>query len=189
MTLVARLRFEVARRPWIRWLVVIAIAIGAGHIARTAMVDLDRERRQWGDSRVVMVADVAHLPGDRIHAHRVELPLAALPDGAVDELPDLAVAKRHLTEGAVVVASDLTGTTGPASAADDGSGVVAIGVADSAPQAGARVQVVAEGVVLADAATVVAVSDLTVYVAVPLAAAPIVAEAAHRSTAALVYLP
>ena len=189
MRLAPRLRFEIARRPWIRWLVVVTIAVGVGQITRTKLEDLDHSRTQWGESRVVMVADVAHVPGDRVQAHRKELPLAALPDGALDALPPGATTKRHLVADEIVGADDLTDITGPASTADPGTGVVALGLSDTAPEVGVPVQVVAEGVVLADSATVVANIDGTIYVAVPIETAPIVAAAAHSNTATLVYLP
>lgn len=190
MRLVARVRFEIARRRWIRWLVVAALALLAGRAVYASTSQLDRARSEWGTRRTVLVATVAHRPGDDVRADRRELPVVAVPDGAIDRVPDGAVARRHLAPGEVVLAADLAGHDRPGSLA--GPGEVVVGLPSrtgGCPLPGSSVLVVAEGVVLVERGTVVGADAHSCEVAVEESSAPAVAEAARRDTAALAVVP
>jgi hypothetical protein len=190
MRLAVRARYELARRPWIRWLFVIGLAAGAAHLVRREISHLEQAQREWGDSLTVLVAEVPHEPGDTIRAAATELPVAALPDDALAELPDGARTKRHLVAGEILVAQDVTGSSGPAATADDGDAVVL--VPHRTPitlEAGLRVRIVGDGVVLAETGTIVSSVGEIAFVAVPEESAPIVAEAVRNDVATLVFLP
>ena len=92
--------------------------------------------------------------------------------------------------GEVVVAADLAVADGPAALADPGT--LAVGITDPLAhdvRIGLEVQVVSEGVVLADGARVVGVAEEVIFVAVQAQAAATVAAAAHDSAASIVFVP
>lgn len=59
----------------------------------------------WAERREVWVADQALAPGQPVLARRVELPLAAVPDGAVVDVAEL-VAVQYVGVGEVITAVD-----------------------------------------------------------------------------------
>jgi len=194
MNLAVQARRLVARRPWIYWVacVIVAAAVAmlvAGHVAR-----LDAARRSWADTGRVLVATGDHVPGDRLQAHTVDMPLAVLPPDAVDPtsqaIDDRAIVRQRVSIGEVVVAADLAVADGPAALADPGT--LAVGITDPLARdvrIGLEVQVVSEGVVLADGARVVGVAEEVIFVAVQAQAAATVAAAAHDSAASIVFVP
>jgi hypothetical protein len=190
MHVAARARLVLARRPWIYWAVVAVLAVVAAAIVQAQMRSIATERARWGESRTVLVAAHQHEPGDALVATPVELPVAALPADVLDELPDGAVVRQRLATGEVVTGLDVTARAGPASLAEPGTVVVAL----SDPLArdvtiGLAVQVSADGLVVADDATVTAVVDDVVFVAVRERDGPSVAAAAQQGLASLLYLP
>ena len=53
----AMVRRVLARRPWIYWLVVAAVAAGCAIATASVLGGVDDERARWGDTAVVLVAD------------------------------------------------------------------------------------------------------------------------------------
>ena len=109
MHLVARARHVVARRPWLYWLVVVALAGGVGLITAGAVAEIDDARRSWGETRPVLVAS-------RTSPRRC----TRRPDRACGRVrcrcspttpstarrPD-AVARQHVAAGEVLVDADV----------------------------------------------------------------------------------
>jgi hypothetical protein len=148
------------------------------------------ERDRWGTTRTVLVASRPHEPGDPVVAEAEAVPLAAVPDEALSEIPGGAVVRQRVASGEVFTELDVSNRPGPAGLAEVGTVVVAL----SDPLArdvvtGLAVQVSADGVVIADSATVTSVVDDVVFVAVNERDGPIVAAAAHQGAASLLYVP
>lgn len=190
MHLAPRARLLLARHPIVYWLLVTGLALLIAAMARNRLEAVDRARQRWGDPATVLIATTDMAPGDVPDLRRVDLPAIAIPDDAVDELASDAVVRRHVSSGEVLVAADLTVGRGPAAHAHAGTAIV--GISDPlAPldEVGVDVSIVAEGVVLAERATVVAQAGEVTFVAVPVTDAPAVAAAAQTRVAALVFLP
>lgn len=190
MHVAARARLVLARRPWIYWLCVAALAALVAVSVNDRLAAIERERDGWGTTRIVLVADGFHDAGDTVVARRVELPVAALPDAALSDLTPEARMRQRAADGEVLTSFDVISRPGPAAGADTGDVVVTV----SDPLArsvvvGMNVQVVADGLVLADSGRVVDVVDEVVFVAVDELDGPIVAAAAHQGIASLLYLP
>lgn len=186
------LRRVLVKRPWIYWLVVAIAAIGAGASTLARADRVDAERAAWGVTRTVWVTGVDHLPGDPLTAHRVELPEALVPDGAVDAtdtIDDLA-ARQFVAAGRVVHTTDVVAGVGPQSLTP--IGWLAVPVNES-PVSGAalgdRVRVVGDGVVLSAEAVVVGHHDGSSLVAVPSAEAPAIAALAAQQGVTLLLIP
>ena len=177
-----------ARRPWIYWLVVGALAAAVGLGVRAQLVALADARADWADRREVWVADGDHEPGDAAVASLVELPEAAIPPSVIDEMPDPSILRHPVAAGEVLVAGDFVSGRGPAAGADDDT--VVVPVADplvTSAEIGLDVAVYSEGVVLAAEGRIVHTVDDIVYIAVHPADAPLVAAAAQTRTAAIVF--
>lgn len=185
----ARIRYELARRPWVRWIAVLSLALIAGRAAYGEVEQLRTARDEWGDRRTVLAATTSTAPGDVIRVRRIEVPAHVPPAGAVTELPPGSQAVRHLVAGEIVVADDLVLHDGPTAGAEPGTAVVGIPAHDVAAPGGTRVSVVADGLVLSESGTVLTANGETQLVAVPRADAAAVADAVRRGTASLVYLP
>lgn len=190
MHVAARARLVLARRPWIYWAVVAALATLAAGAVHTEMSSIATERDGWGVTRSVLVAQRQLEPGDPIAADLVALPIAALPEGALTEGPVGTVVRQRVAAGEVLTELDVTSRPGPAALAEAGTVVVAL----SDPLArnvvpGLHVNVAADGLVVAAAAEVAAVVDDVIFVAVSEDEAPTVAAAAQQGIASLLYLP
>lgn len=190
MHVAARARLVLARRPWLYWLGVITLAALLAALVHGRIAALDDARQEWGATRRVLVARSPLAPGGPILADEVELPLAALSPDALTELPADARLRHHVARGDVLTTVDITARPGPAARAEVGT--VVVGLADplgSHAAIGAPVQVAADGLLLADAATVVDVIDDVVFVAVDAADGPAVAAASQQGLATLLHLP
>lgn len=164
MSVLPRVRLQLARRPWIYWLVVGLCSLLAWSSVLAAQGDARRAARSWGRSRTVYVADRALAPGDPVRATARQYPLTMVPTAAVDALaPDARVA-RTVAAGEVLVADDLA----PDGAAPAGWVTFAL-AADSAPTlvAGDTVVVYGQGVRWCDGVVVSAATDGAVEIAVP----------------------
>ena len=190
MHVAARTRLVLARRPWLYWLGVVILAAVLAAFVHGSIAALDDARQGWGETRRVLVARGPLAPGDPIVVDAVDLPVAALSPDALTELPTDARLRHAVARGDVLTTVDVTARPGPAARAEVGS--VVVGLSDPhGPHAaiGSPVQVAAEGVLLADRATVVDVIDEVVFVAVEAADGPAVAAAAHQGLATLLHLP
>lgn len=190
MHVAARARLVLARRPWIYWAVVAVLAGLAAATVQAQLSSVAAERDRRGATRTVLVATEHLEAGDPVAAAPTALPVAALPDSALDELPDGAVVRQRVAAGEVLTRLDVTGRAGPATLAEPGNVVVAL----SDPLArdvavGLSVQVSADGLVVARDARITGVVDDVVFVAVSERDGPGVAAAAQQGTASLLYLP
>ena len=150
MHVAVRARRFLARRPWVYWLVVALIATTMTLVVHAQLGAVDDARGSWGRTRRVLVADVTgtgrHLRGDR-----VELPEAMIPDGALTELAGRRNAAPARRAGEVLVDLDIGTLPGPAALADPGTvGRRAVGSTESRPDVGLDVQIVADGLVVAE---------------------------------------
>ena len=64
MNVMSRARWALARRPWLYWLAVGVLAVGAGLLVAEAVGAVDDARRRWGDERTVLVAERDAGPGE-----------------------------------------------------------------------------------------------------------------------------
>jgi len=111
MSLLPRVRLELARRPWLYWLFAGTCAAFAWASVAGAQSAADDARRQWGTSRTVYVAAHALAAGEPLALERREYPEAMVPDEAVATPPDGAIAARSITAGEIVTEPDVAGTT------------------------------------------------------------------------------
>ncbi len=190
MHVAARARLALARRPWLYWLIVAALASVIALVVQGQVTDLDDARRSWGDTRPVLVAAAPLEPGGPIVVLTHDVPVALLPVGALEDLPDRARLRQRVSDGEVLTELDIADRPGPAALADGGTLVVALSDPLSRNVTiGLPVQVAADGMVLARSATVVDIADDIVFVAVDAADAPTVAAAAQQGIASLLYVP
>lgn len=190
MRLAARGRIFLTRHRWAYWLALAATAVGLGIVANGRMVALDSARNRWVEVVTVHVARHDHRPDEPLVVDELDLPIAAIPPSALTEPPDELVARRHIGRGEILVEYDVMSVGGPAARAEPGT--VVVGVADgptSSASIGARVRVASDGVVLAPDGIVVDVSHEIVYVAVDDEVGAMVAHAARRGTASLMFVP
>lgn len=197
MHVVARSRHWLARHPSVYWLAVVVLAavIGSGVAAQVSA--LDDARRAWGTSRTVLIARDDLVPGTSLDdggLDTVALPSMAVPPSALTSLPDGARLRQRVAAGEVLVAADVTDLPGPAARAPDGTVVVAMRTSGdrgtaSSPVIGLTVQIVADGLLLADGATIVDIDSDAVFVAVDVTDGPAVAAAERAGIASLLYVP
>lgn len=190
MHVAASARLFLARRPWVYWTLVAAFAAILAMAVHLRLSAIDTARASWGSTRSVLVADRAMMPGDPLSVSPSERPLAAIPQGALSAIPDGARVRQRIAAGEVLVDVDITPVAGPAGRADPDTVVVA--VADPLARAvtiGTRVQVAADGLLLATDATIVELVDEIIYIAVEPRAAPAIAAAAQANLVSLLYLP
>ena len=178
----AMIRRVLARRPWIYWTIVAAVAVAGAMAAASVFRGVDEERQRWGDGAVVLVVTRDVAAGEPLADLVVErrYPVAMIPDGAVKSLETAAGARHTLAAGEIVVDVDVAATTTPRSLIPSGWLAVAIaeGVASGAT-VGDHVVVASEGIRLAAEALVVGHLEGVTVVAVPDDEAPAVAAAAN----------
>jgi hypothetical protein len=193
-TLPVALRRLLARRPWIHWLVVLAVAVATGAVLRERVAGIDEARRAWGASRAVLVARRDTRPGELLEIDAREVPAAVVPPGALDGTPNTAqlVARQDVSAGEIVTAVDVgrADLDGPAALIPDGWSAVPIVEAPASGAAiGSRVRVVGDGVVLAPDAMIVGYHDDVTLVGVPTEAAAMVAAGAQSGGVTVLLLP
>ena len=190
MHVAARARLVLARRPWIYWAVVAVLATLVAFAVNAQLATVAAARSEWGTTRTVLVADEALEPGGPILVTPTELPVAAIATSALSTLPDDARLRQRVGAGEVLTELDVTARAGPAALAEPGTVVVALSDPLSrGVTIGLSVQVTADGIVLAEPATVVDLVDDVIFVAVAAHQAPTVAAAAQQGIATLLYLP
>jgi hypothetical protein len=190
MHVAARARLVLARRPWVYWVAVAALAILAAGAVQRETSSIAEERDRWSTTRSVLVASRQLEPGEPVVADFVLLPVAAVAELALTEAPDGAVVRQRVAAGEVITELDIARRAGPAALAEFGEVVIALSdplARNVAP--GLHVQVAADGVLLARSATVTGVVDDVIFVAVASIDAPALAAAARQGIATLLYLP
>lgn len=184
---IAHVRSFFARHRAARWLLVVVLAAAVAAVLAAQSAALERERRAWGDGRIVWVAAADLAPGDPVLVRAVSAPPAVVAPTAVVDDPSASIALRPVAAGEMVVAGDVgdRGSLAPADrrrvavAADEATLTVAVGdVVDV-------IDAVAGGTVVATDAIVVEVTPTAVVVAVPATTAPAVAAAALERRAVL----
>jgi hypothetical protein len=192
MNPVARARHVLARRPWLYWSAVLALAGLAGWTVAGAAADVEQARRAWGATREVVVATEDLVPGEPLSGH-VDVrsrPAPAVADAAVTSVPPGAMARQHVAAGETLVEADIAPAGGPQALIP--TGWAAIAVAEAVPVGAAigdRVTLVGGGVVLAAEGLVVGQATDALLVAVPADEAPPVADASSAGELALLLLP
>jgi hypothetical protein len=181
MNTLARIRHQLARRPWLYWLGVTALAAGAGLVIAQATERVDEARRAWGRERTVLVATVDAEPGDALAAVvvRRSLPAPIVPAAALEQVAADAVARQRIRAGEVVVDHDVAPTAHPQAIIP--SDWQAVAVAEPVPTGvvvGDHVSAASGGVVLAPDGVVVGQLADAVLVAVP---ADVAAQVAHAA--------
>lgn len=193
MNPLARVRHQLARRPWLYWLAVAGAAGVVGLVVADATSRVESARRVWGRDRSVLVAQRDAEPGDlladvAVTAVRPEplVPAAALDEAAGPE----ARLRQHVRAGEVLVDADVVATADPAALIP--TDWRALAVAEPVPSGadvGDRVEIAAGGVRLSEDGVVVGLRDDAVLVAVPADVAPMVALAASSGEAVLLLAP
>jgi hypothetical protein len=192
MNPLARTRHVLARRPWLYWAAVVALAAGAALAAGDAAASVDDARRQWGATRDVVVATADLAPGDPLAGH-VELrsrPGPMIPSGAVTTVEPAARARQRVSTGEILVRPDVAATGSPQDMIPGGWAAVAVAEAvPSGAHVGDAVGAASGGVVLAEHGVVVGRNGEVVLVAVPAAEAAQVAAASAGGELALLLPP
>jgi len=166
------------RRPIVSWTIAGALALVAGAIVADTTADAARLRDGYGTARAVLVTDDAVTAGSRLApvVVRRSLPLAVVPDDAVDDIDPTATASGPISAGAVLTRQDVAGAGGLR--ADEAAIAVPVGptVPTTAPGTAVWVVIAADPFAAVDAAlvpgrvltttdeavtVVVAVTDLT----------------------------
>ena len=192
MNPVARARHVLARRPWLYWSAVLALAAFAGWSVAAAAAGVDEARRAWGATRDVVVATDDLAPGQALSG-RVAVrprPAPAVADAALTSVPPDATARQHVAAGEVLVERDVAAPGGPLALIP--RGWVGVAVAEPVPvgaAVGDHVAPVSGGAVLAPDAVVVGHAAEALLVAVPADEAPQVAQAAATGELSLLLVP
>ena len=178
-----RVRWVLARHPWIYWSTVAACVALVWSGLADSQARTDAARRAWGTPRQVWVATAPAAPGDTVHATARQYPAAMVPKGALARAPD-RVAAQQIAEGEVLVGSDL------ADAHLGAQWVVFALPRQGAPRLveGAGVAVFADGRRVCDG-TVSALGAETIDVAVPPACAGDTSAQVKAGTVVLARLP
>ena len=107
MLLLSRLRFALARRPWVYWVLVAGCAAIVWSTVSTAQARLDKQRQQWGETRRVWVAVDDIAPGDLVRSVARDYPVAMVTASAIDDEPVGAIATASIAAGEVLVSADV----------------------------------------------------------------------------------
>ena len=184
--LAVHIRSYLARHRRVHWCLVAGLALVAGAAVLQHGQRLDHERAAWGSRVEVWVADRALEPGDTLVGRAVLVPQAVVPSGALTTAPPAgAIAAQRVAAGEVVTAFDVAGGADELVPAGWRSVAVAVDERSLVVEVGDRVDVAADGVLLAPDGRVVAVGDASVAVAVPAEVAAAVAVAALDGRAVL----
>lgn len=184
--LVVHIRSYLVRHRRVHWCLVAGLALVAGATVLQHGRRLDRERAAWGARAEVWVADGPIEPGDPLVGRAAVVPQAVVPVGALTTAPPAgAIAAQRVADGEVVTAFDVAGGTDDLVPASWRSVAVAVDERSLVVEVGDRVEVAADGVLLAPDGRVVAVGEASVAVAVPAEVAVAVAVAALDGRAVL----
>ena len=109
MNVLPRLRLLLARRPWLRWLVVGLCAAVVATQLTSAQSALERERSRWGATRRVWLTAGTTQAGAPLAPLQEDWPEAMVPPDALAELPDNPVAARTVPARQPLTALDVAG--------------------------------------------------------------------------------
>jgi hypothetical protein len=188
MSIAARVRLQLARSPWLYWIIVAVLAATAGLFVMRAAHGVEATRQSWGDARPVFVAGRDVEPGSPLEGavELRQLPAPMVPTDAITDLAPDAAARQRIATGEVVVAHDVSPTGAPQSLIP--AGWLAVAVAEpvaTAAQVGDEVAIATGGVVISTEGIVVGVVGDVLLVAVPADEAAAVAHAASTGDVAV----
>ena len=188
MNIVVPARRFLARRPWVYW-IAVGVAAGVTALGVWSRLDaVDAERDRWGESRSVLVAEHDLEPGDVAAVVVRDLPVVAIPSGALAGGATVGAVRQRVRAGEVLVDADIVDGRGPGALAEPGQVVVAVSdplVATG--ETGLDVTVYGDGLVLSADATIVGSLDGVLWIAVAASDGPIVAAAARAQTASIAF--
>lgn len=189
MRWLARLRWILARRPWIRWLMVAAAAMLVAWEMTAEVGSLHRARDRWGDTVAVLVATRELGPGDTLDGAvvRRSFPLELVPQAAVTSVGADTVVVQRVTPGEVIVERDIHVASGPLALLPPEWLAVAVPDDGAAGwvQPGDAATILADGRTAAAQAVVLIRTEGEVVVGVPAVDAAAVADAANRRVAVI----
>lgn len=107
MVLLARLRFALARRPYLYWLFVAACTLVVYTSIASSHSRLADQRRSWGQTRRVWVATADIAPGQPIRSVARDYPMAMVAISAVGTDPADERAVSPIAAGEVIVTGDV----------------------------------------------------------------------------------
>jgi hypothetical protein len=185
-----------AARPWIHWVVVVAVgaalAMSIADDARTVA----RARAEWGATRPVWIATTDLAPGDALAIEARAVPIALIPDAALaaDDAggpgPLGGVARQHVTAGEMITDADIAALGGPGALVPDGwLAVPVIETPVSGASVGDRVSIASDGFLISADAVVVGHVDQSTLVAVVADAAAAVSAADEAGALTLLLKP
>ena len=184
--LAVHVRSFLARHRAVHVGLVVALALGAGLIVHAQSQQVARLADAWGTPRTAWVAARPLAPGDPIEARSLSVPDVLLPPGAITAAPTGSIARQHVGPGEILTDNDVVGSMSDTVPVGWRTVAVAADERTLEVSTGDRVDVVADGVVLAADGLVIARQTSTVVVAVPAELAPLVAVAALDGRAVLV---
>jgi hypothetical protein len=111
MLLLSRLRLALARRPWLYWTFLACCVALVWFVLATNLAELAEQRRRWGETRRVWVADIHIAPGDVVRGVAHDYPIAMVPASAIDSEPVGVIATSSIAEGEVLVHNDVDAAT------------------------------------------------------------------------------
>jgi len=183
---VVRCRRMLVRRPWIYWLLVVAVSIALAASVFSRLEGVDAARRSWGTTQPVLIAATDTAPGAALIVRIEHVPMALVPESAVDaaQAGSALIARQHIAGGEIVTELDVSpAITGVLALVPSGWRVTSvIENPPSAAQPGDHVELVSDGVVIAAKALMIGVQNDTTLIATPADVAPAVALAAHADT-------
>jgi len=113
MWLLARLRYTLARRPYLYWLFAGTCALLIAARLHRVEAAAEHAAAGWGTSRVVWVNEGDAAPGSPLHPVLRHHPSATVPRTAVATVPAGARAARAIADGQVLLAADIAGGRTP----------------------------------------------------------------------------
>jgi hypothetical protein len=113
MWLLPRLRYLLARRPYLYWVVAGACAVLLAARLHGVETSAERSAAAWGTARVVWVNDGDTAAGATLHPVARRYPTAMVPRAALASVPPAARAARTVVDGQVLLAADVAGTRTP----------------------------------------------------------------------------
>ena len=113
MRLLARLRFIVARRPYLYWLVAGSCALLVAARVHGLETAAEHSAARWGATRTVWVSSGDVGAGGALNPIERHFPAAMVPTAAVATVPPHAHAARAVAAGQVLLAADLQGFRTP----------------------------------------------------------------------------
>ena len=122
-TIVTSTRRVLARRPWIQWIVIATVATVITVSVHARLERVDQQRDSWGSTRTVLIAGGLTEIGEPIDAEPRDLPIAMVPDGALDPADDAdgrRIARQRVGAGEIVTRLDVVAESGPQALTPEG---------------------------------------------------------------------